>query len=223
MAYCCGKKKKTGSCECDDSCKSGNVLDCLSFLNCNKLNVNVGACTEQERIDNDQVLSYLAQAMCCIKTSAFPKEVTYTKINNDASSGAYTSPAGAPPTPKKGDQHVVHYNNGFLEWVYTGSVWVLLNNGLKQRIFEDNIQGISTIPTGFNLSGLDYTDLDVFWNGQKIYNRNEAVATGVLVWDINISTGVITFYHGVQGYGVPGDVAVIGNETTPCYIEVLQR
>lgn len=222
MSSGCCKPKKT-SCSESESCKTGNVLDCLSFLNCKGTQVYVGACTEQERLNNDNVLSQLLQAMCCIKTSAFPKEVTYARINGNASSGVYTSPAGAPGGPKKGDQHIVHYDNGFLEWVFTGTVWVLVNNGLKQRIFEDNVQGVSSVPTNFNLTGIDYTDLDVFWNGQKIYNKNEAIATGVIVWGIDTNTAVITFYNGVQGAGVPGDVAVLGNEITPCYIEVIQR
>lgn len=222
MGDCCKKSKKSCS-ETNECAKSGNVLDCLAFLNCNKLSVKVGACTEEERLQNDNILAQLAQAMCCIKNSAFPKEVTYAKISGNASSGVYKAPAGAPGTPKKGDQHVVQYDNGFLEWVFTGSVWVLSKNGLKQRIFQDNIQGSSTVSTSFNLTGLTWEDLDIFWNGQKIYNRNEQITTGVIVWDIDTNTGLVTFYHGVQGSGTPGDVAVLGTEITPCYIEVLQR
>jgi hypothetical protein len=215
---CCKKNKSSNY--TDDSCKSGNVLDCLAFLNCkNGSEIFLPPCDEDQAIQNWAKLADALKALCCIKNAAFPKETTLARFNGDAPSGTQSSPVGAPSNPKKGDIHTVQYNNGTIVWTFNGSQWIISGGNLKQRLFVDNIIAQSTIPTTFNFNGLEKTDFDVYWNGQKIYWNGEQTATGVVVWDVDFVTGVFSFYDGALGTN-PGDLAILGLVDNPCYIEI---
>lgn len=199
--------------------------------------------TKDQVLINWKVLAQLQAAMCLAKDYKLHKETTYAF--NPVPKTSTNTPYLAPTKPCIGDLHTVLYletpatddveaTYSFGVYVWTGNVWmdtigdqVCLSDtvmlALKpERFFIQNVINLDRIDTGFSFLGVDYKDVQVYWNdGHEIFHKDEQTIGGVAVYEFNNIDGNIKFLHGSMGDGTYLTPKFMGTVDDPAYFKVV--
>lgn len=223
---CCTKKKckQSGNCTCNSNPNPG---ECFNNLNCN-LEVYSLPCTDKEGRNNWAVVKMIYELVCCLKSNFDYKETTFKQESVDFDGNLPAVVNAEKAIPRKGDIHIISYaNDAKLVYVYNGSTWILVSKSganAKARRFYPNLQGVTTINTGLNMTGRTWENFDVFYNGQKIYCKEEqnTGVSGNYVWALG-NDGVYRHYYSKNGDGTPGDPAEMGDAQILDYLEIIEK
>ncbi|MCC6256204.1 MAG: hypothetical protein IT276_14905 [Ignavibacteriaceae bacterium] len=170
----------------------------------------------------------LYQWACCLKGNYDYKETTFKQELGDFDGNLPLVVNPDKAIPRQGDVHIIKYNNDVtLTYVYNGSTWVLVNKSganAKARRFYPNLNGVTTIATGLDMTTRTWQNFDVFYNGQKIYCRNEqnTGVSGSYVWDLG-ADGIYRHFYSKNGLGMAGDPAPMGDNTILDYLEIIEK
>lgn len=225
-SQCCGSKTTTSynSCSCDQNANPGV---CFNSLNCNAEFYDQ-PCNTTQGLKNWAIVKMLYQWACCLKGNYDYKETTFKQELGDFDGNLPLVVNPDKAIPRQGDVHIIKYNNDVtLTYVYNGSTWVLVNKSganAKARRFYPNLNGVTTIATGLDMTTRTWQNFDVFYNGQKIYCRNEqnTGVSGSYVWDLG-ADGIYRHFYSKNGLGMAGDPAPMGDNTILDYLEIIEK
>lgn len=246
---CLCKSKSTTSTPCN--CQGCSGSDCSeSFkklfkgIDCNALVVS--SCPTKEQVEtNFKILASVYAALCKAAGYDIHKETTHAF--NPVPKITTNLPYLAPLDPCIGDQHAVTYletpatddteavySFGLYKWI--GNLWVdqlgsqvCLSDSVMlalkpDRFFIDGVIGLDRIDTGFSFIGVDYRDMEVYWNdGHEIFHKDENTSGGVVVYDFNTVDGTIYFLYGPEGDGTYLDPIFLGTSENPAYFKVIKN
>lgn len=235
---------KTCTCAVSGADCSEDFNKLFKSVDCNA--VVVSLCPTKDQVEtNWKILAQNNAALCLLKAYKLHKETTYAY--NPVPKVTTNTPYLAPLKPCIGDLHSVTYletpetdttdavySHGLYKWI--GTAWVdMLGSqvclsdtvmlALKpDRFFIDGVIGLDRIDTGFSFIGVDYRDLEVYWNdGHEIFHKDEQTSGGVVVYDFNTVDGNIFFLHGPEGNGTYLDPIFLGTTEDPAYFKVIKN
>ncbi len=204
----------------------------------------VSNCPTKAQVEvNFKITAQHQAAFCLLKDYKLHKETTHADYL--VPKVATNTPYGAPTGPCIGDLHSVtylevpetdttdaEYSFGLYKWI--GTTWIdILGDqvclsdtvmlALKpERFFIQNVIGLDRINTGFSFLGVDYKDVQVFWNdGHEIFHKDEQTIGGVAVYEFNNIDGNIKFLHGSMGDGTYLTPKFMGTVDDPAYFKVV--
>lgn len=223
---CCSKTKckKSGSCTCNQDPNPGL---CFNKLNCN-LEVYELPCTAVEGKKNWSIVKMLYEWACCMKSNFDYKETTFKQESGNFDGNLPAVVNAEKAIPRKGDIHIISYANDVkLVYVYNGTSWILVSKSganARARRFYANLSGETEINTGLDMSYRTWENFDVFYNGQKVYCRDEqnTGVSGQYVWTL-IGDGIFRMYYSKNGEGMAGDPAPMGDALILDYLEIIEK